>query len=97
MPSSQKQFFPFLQERFPKLLKQYREWFARSGYAPEKYRREIAERVARIRAKYNLGAKPFGPEARAYNAPQLALALREETCDKPALMASETLRSCAAG
>ncbi len=97
MPSSQKQFFPFLQERFPKLLKQYRDWFARSGYAPEKYRREIAERVARLRAKYNLGAKPFAAEARAYNAPQLALALREETCDKRTLIASETLRSCAAG
>jgi len=97
MPSSQKQFFPFLQERFPKLLKQYRTWYARSGYAPEEYRREIRERFARVRAKYNLGARPFSAEARAYSAPQLALALREETCDKPTLIASETLRSCAAG
>ena len=97
MSSSQKQFFPFLEEKFPKLLKQYRKWFARSGYAPEEYRSEIAERVARVRAKYHLGSKPFGPEARTYSSPQLVLALNADTCDRPASLPGEAMRSCAAG
>lgn len=95
MPSSQKQFFPFLEEKFPKLLKQYRKWFARSGYAPEEYRAEITERVRKIRAKYHLGAKPYGPDARIYSSPQLALALNAER--GPIAVSNEPMRSCAAG
>ena len=34
MPASRKQFFPFLAEKFPRLARQYEEWYARSGYAP---------------------------------------------------------------
>ena len=52
MPSAQKQFFPFLDEKFPKLARRYREWFSRSNYAPETYRREISARVAALRKKY---------------------------------------------
>src|SRR5205807_10039545 len=62
MPSAQKQFLPFIEEKFPKLGRQYRDWYARSGYAPEVYRREIAARVERLRAKYGLGARPYEPQ-----------------------------------
>ena len=59
MPSSAKQFFPFLRARFPRLVEQYEKWFAKSGYAPEPYRRKMAERVARIRQMYGLRARPW--------------------------------------
>ena len=54
MPASRKQFFPFLAERFPRLARQYLDWYARSGYAPESYRAEISERFASLRRKYGL-------------------------------------------
>ena len=79
MPSAQKQFLPFIEEKFPKLGRQYRDWYARSGYAPEAYRREIAGRVERLRAKYGLGARPYEPQRLAVpqgcKASQLPLAL----------------------
>src|SRR5437879_820382 len=49
MPSSAKQFLPFVREKFPKLAKQYEEWYAKNGYAPDEYRKEISQRVAKIR------------------------------------------------
>ncbi len=75
MPSSLKQFLPFLEEKFPRLARQYREWYARSAYAPDSYRREIAQRVARLRAKYGLGSRPYEPDRLAWRSPQLALNL----------------------
>ncbi|MDA2915116.1 radical SAM protein, partial [Acidobacteriia bacterium AH_259_A11_L15] len=48
MPSSQRKFFPFLEQKFPRLVKQYRKWFVRSGYAPENYRREISALMGRL-------------------------------------------------
>jgi DNA repair photolyase len=61
MPSSQKQFFPFLDAKFPKLARRYREWYSREAYAPETYRKEISERVAALRKKYGLGIRPLDP------------------------------------
>jgi len=75
MPSSQKQFLPFIEEKFPRLARQYRNWYGRSGYAPEDYRREIAERVARLRARYGLRPRPEGTEELAWHSPQLSLGL----------------------
>jgi DNA repair photolyase len=75
MPSSLKQFLPFLEEKFPKLARRYREWYARPGYAPETYRKEIAARVNALRAKYGLGARPVAPGQPVWHSPQLALAL----------------------
>jgi DNA repair photolyase len=69
MPSSQKQFLPFLDAKFPKLARRYRDWFTRTGYAPEVYRREIATRVAGLRRKYALGVRPV-EQARPYEGPQ---------------------------
>jgi DNA repair photolyase len=76
MPASRKQFFPFLAEKFPRLARRYQEWYAKSGYAPESYRAEIAERFAHLRRKYGLETRPELPEPKS--APveeQLRLAL----------------------
>ena len=75
MPSAAKQFLPFLDAKFPRLARRYREWFSHSVYAPESYRREISARVAALRKKYNLGARPTEPPLRREDAPQLSLGL----------------------
>jgi DNA repair photolyase len=79
MPSAQKAFFPFLEEKFPKLARDYRRWYGRSGNAPEGYRREIATRFARLRARYALGSRPYAPDrmacSRSVTSPQLSLGL----------------------
>jgi DNA repair photolyase len=61
MPSAKEQFLPFLDAKFPRLARQYREWFTRAAYAPEDYRREIAERIRSLRKKYGLGIRPLDP------------------------------------
>lgn len=93
MPSSQKTFFPFLDERFPKLARTYREWFTRSGYAPEAYRKQISERMARLRTKYALGSRPWEEQQREWRAPQMALPL--EAAGESVLVARP--KSCSAG
>ncbi len=62
MPASRAQFFPFLAEKFPRLARRYQEWYSRSGYAPESYRAEIADRFAHLRRKYGLETRPEAPE-----------------------------------
>src|SRR5467141_3491032 len=74
MPSAQKQFLPFLYAKFPKLARRYREWFSRSNYAPETYRREISARIAALRKKYNLGSRPAEASGLHDAEPQLSLA-----------------------
>ena len=59
MPSSAKQFFPFLRSKFPRVVQQYEKWFGKTGYAPEEYRRRVAERVARIRQTYGFRSRPW--------------------------------------
>jgi DNA repair photolyase len=75
MPSSRKQFFPFLAERFPRLARRYQDWYARAGYAPETYRAEIAARVASLRQKYRLRARPPETQRGSAEPRQLTLAL----------------------
>jgi DNA repair photolyase len=58
MPSAAKQFLPFVREKFPRLTKQYEEWYTKQAYAPEKYRKMIAERVARLKQKYGFDSRP---------------------------------------
>ncbi len=58
MPSSRKQFFPFLAAKFPRLARQYHQWYDREGYAPEAYRAQITERIEKLRQKYGLRARP---------------------------------------
>src|ERR1700692_3197603 len=47
MPSSAKQFFPLVRQKFPRLAKQYEKWYAKNGFVPEEYRRKVAEGVAK--------------------------------------------------
>jgi DNA repair photolyase len=75
MPSAQKQFLPFLDAKFPKLTRRYRELFAHSNYVPESYRQEISARVAALRKKYNLGVRPVEPAQASADEPQLTLGL----------------------
>ena len=74
MPSSAKQFLPFIREKFPKLARQYEQWYSRNVYPPEQYRRRIAERVAKIRVKHGFHMRPFEELQRRVQSPQLSLA-----------------------
>jgi DNA repair photolyase len=76
MPASRKTFFPFLAEKFPRLARQYEDWYTRSGYAPESYQKEIVERFAYLRKKYDLETRPEPPERNSLHAQeQLTLGL----------------------
>ncbi len=77
MPSAQKVFFPFLDGKFPRLAKQYRRWYARSGYAPEEYRARITSLFARLRAKHGFASKPYEPDRFALNQTVQGLAAPE--------------------
>src|ERR1700732_5063171 len=59
MPSSAKQFLPFVREKFPKLAKQYDEWYAKNGYAPDEYRKRMSQRVVKIRREDGLVGRPL--------------------------------------
>jgi DNA repair photolyase len=75
MPSSLKQFLPFLEQKFPRLLRRYQEWYGRGGYAPESYRKEIAARFEKLRHKYGVGTRPAMPSRQPQYSPQMALSL----------------------
>jgi DNA repair photolyase len=91
MPSSAKQFLPFIREKFPKLAKQYEEWYAKNGYAPEEYRKRASQRVAAIREKYGFGYRPWEERTRKMTFPQLSLGLQGDIG-----VASEATRLCPA-
>jgi DNA repair photolyase len=59
MPASAKQFLPFIRQKFPKLAKQYEQWYTSNGYAPEDFRRKISEQLARIREKLGFTNRPW--------------------------------------
>jgi len=62
-PCAAQVFIPFLQQRFPHLVRRYRERFENAAYLKGYYPEMIAERVARIRSRYKLAARqePEGP------------------------------------
>ena len=93
MPSAQKQFFPFLDKKFPKLARRYREWFSRSNYAPETYRKEISARVAALRKKYKLGSRPVEAARTDGGGRQMSLGLE---CGVPAQNVDGVKNACAA-
>ncbi len=72
MPSALKEFLPFVEQMFPKLAQRYRDWYRRTGHAPESYKKEISARVAALRTKYSLGIRPESPHSREWRSPQLA-------------------------
>jgi DNA repair photolyase len=77
MPASARQFLPFIEEKFPRLAKQYREWYTKNGYAPEEYRKKVSERVARIRQKFGFATRPW--EGERPTAPHAQLSLGWDT------------------
>jgi DNA repair photolyase len=79
MPSSAKQFMPFLQRRFPKLATQYEQWYAKDGYAPEEYRKKISDRVRKIREKFCFAGKPREGMHPTSRPAQMSLSLHAET------------------
>jgi DNA repair photolyase len=64
MPAAQKIFFPFLDQRFPKLAASYRKLYARSAYLGPGYKEQLRDRVARIRERHGLACAPveYRPE-----------------------------------
>ncbi|MGA8869823.1 MAG: radical SAM protein [Candidatus Acidiferrales bacterium] len=87
MPASWKTFMGFLEEKFPRLAAQYREWYRGYGYAPESYRKEIAERVAALRRKHGIESRPFNPMTspeRTWKSPQLQIDWKngEQACQE---------------
>jgi hypothetical protein len=93
MPSSAKQFLPFVREKFPRLAKQYQDWYRKNGYAPEEYRRKAAERVARIRQKYGFNPRPQHEVQRPPHRVQLKLGWDAAAVAQQV----ERRQSCAAG
>src|ERR1700683_4182405 len=63
-PCAQSVFLPFLEQRFPHLVRRYRERFEKSAYLKGHYPEMIAERVQRIRERHKLAARrePESPE-----------------------------------
>jgi DNA repair photolyase len=61
-PCSYQVFLPFLEQRFPHLVRRYRERYEKSAYLKGTYPQTIAERVERIRARHNLTERR-APEA----------------------------------
>ncbi len=93
MPASAKTFLPFIREKFPKLEKQYEQWYAKNGYAPEDYRKKASERVLRIRQRFGFAARPWEGDRPASRAPQMKL-----VWDAAAISAElRSMRSCSGG
>jgi DNA repair photolyase len=58
MPSARRVFFPFLEERFPRLAAPYRRLYAASAYLGSGYKEHLRERVQRVRERHGLGSAP---------------------------------------
>src|SRR2546421_191249 len=91
MPSSAKQFLPFVREKFPRLAKQYEQWYAKNGYAPEEYRRKASDRVSRIREQYGFRSRPWVETTRTTTCTQLSLTWNA------AAQTMERTQACATG
>jgi hypothetical protein len=93
MPSSAKEFLPFLREKFPKLAKQYDQWYSRNGYAPEEYRQKVSARVREIRQKLGFASRPWDEMRRTAPRAQMSL-----SWDAAAVaQQEERTNSCAVG
>lgn len=73
-PCAKEVFLPFLEERFPALVRRYRERFGRAAYLKGDYPERVQERLMRIRQRYGFDKKdpvPF-PEFWPHD-PQMSL------------------------
>jgi DNA repair photolyase len=78
MPSAMKQFMPFLQKEFPKLLQRYRKLYANSAYLSGSCKKEITIRLAEARARHGfLNSNDEG--AAKLSSPQMSLDFRGPT------------------
>lgn len=64
-PCAQRVFLPFLEQRFPHLVRRYRERFEKSAYLKGHYPEMIAQRVEKIRLRHHLQSRqePEWPSA----------------------------------
>jgi DNA repair photolyase len=62
MPCAQRVFFPFLEERFPHLLRRYKERFEKGAYLRGPYQELMRDRVRRIRERHGLSTSSAYPE-----------------------------------
>ena len=97
MPSAAKEFLPFVREKFPKLARQYEQWYSKNGYAPEEYRKKASERVARIRQKYGFASRPWEENRKAAPCRQMSLAWNTATSEECRTGVAGAQLSCAAG
>jgi DNA repair photolyase len=72
--TSAEQFMPSLREKFPRLAKQYQEWFGRQGHVPEDYRRVVKQRLAAIRKTLGYPDRPYAELQAPVASAQLSLA-----------------------
>jgi DNA repair photolyase len=93
MPSSAREFLPFVKEKFPRLAQQYEDWYRKNGYAPEEYRRKASERVLRIRKKLGFASRPW--EGWRPNVGRAQLSLGWDAGEISAEL--QRAKSCAAG
>ena len=71
MPTPRREFFSFLQKKFPRLVKQYEQWYARTGHAPQSYsprtdcqtRRQAAAEIRSRHAVNGIVARRITPSA----------------------------------
>src|SRR5271157_5614856 len=70
-PSAMKQFMPFLEEEFPRLVKQYRKLYAHSAYLNGDYKEHMTKVLAELRGRYGLEGNHGEPPPAARH-PQLA-------------------------
>jgi DNA repair photolyase len=73
-PTSAKHFMPALREKFPRLAKQYEDWFIRQGQAPEPYRKSVRQRLSAIRRKLGYPDRPYGEMQAPVASAQLSIA-----------------------
>jgi DNA repair photolyase len=72
--TSAKQFMPAIRAKFPRLAKQYEEWFVRNGKAPEEYRDALTRRLTEIRRRLGYSERPFVDIRRPVASAQMSLA-----------------------
>ena len=59
MPAAQNVFFPFLEQRLPRLARPYRELYRKGAYLSADYKQALAERVREVRARHGLASAPL--------------------------------------
>ena len=70
-PSAMKEFMPFLEEEFPRLVKRYRKLYAHSAYLNGEYKESMKQLLAKLRTRYRLDGNQGEPPPAARH-PQLA-------------------------